>query len=170
MGFERHHAQPFSGGPEYAYPRPRRLDRTMSIRPPLASRLIYGVGGAGVAAFALIGTVYAITAQNAQPFVAGFFGIVLAGIFSFIGMTGARSNWLNADERTVSYDATFASPKVVARDRLASIVRVSGLKGVTALEFRSRDGAVLLEAGASFSRPDVERLADYLRVPLGWDL
>jgi len=142
----------------------------MSIRPPLASRLIYGVVGAGVAVSALIGTVYAIAAQNAQPVVAGFSGIVLAGIFSFIGMMGARSNWLNADAQTVSYRATFASPKVVARDRLAGIVRVSGVKGVTALEFRSRDGDVLFEAGASFSRPDVEKLAEYLRVPLRWEV
>ncbi len=138
----------------------------MTIRPPLASRLIYGVGGAGVAAFALIGTAYAVAAQNAQPLVAWFFGIVLAGIFTFIGLMGARSNWLNADDQTVGYYPTFGSPSVVARDRLASIVRVRGVKGLTTLEFRSRDGAVLFEAGASFSRPEVERLAEYLRVPL----
>lgn len=142
----------------------------MSIRPPLASRLIYGVVGAAVAAFALIGTVYAIAAQNAQPLVAGFFGILLAGIFSFIGMMGARSNWLSADERSVGYHPTFGPPHVIARDRLASIVRVSGPRGVTSLEFRSRDGALLFEAGASFSRPDVEKLAEYLGVPLHWEL
>jgi hypothetical protein len=117
----------------------------------------------------LIGSVYAVFAQNAQPVVMAFFGLLGATIFGYFGLLGGRSNWLRADEQAFSYHPSFGSAKVFARDQLAKIVRVPGVKGTTSLEFRTRDGKVLLEAGDSFSRPDVERLAHYLNAPLQWD-
>lgn len=140
----------------------------MNIRPPLASRLIYGVAGGGTAVLFLYATVYGITVQH-EPAVTAVPGIVLAGIFVFIGLMGARSNWLRASDATIAYHPTFGSAKVVARDRLAAIVRVAGLKGVSSLQFRSSDREVLFVADASFRRSDVERLAEYLHVPLHWD-
>lgn len=141
----------------------------MSVRPPPWSRLIFGLGASAAAVLFLFVTAVGIFVQHSGP-VSGLFGVALGAAFAVIAYWGGRSNWLCADERTFGCHPSIGSAKVFARDQLAEIVRVAGARGITSLQFRTRDGRVLVEAGDSFIRPDVERLSQYLRVPLTWDL
>jgi hypothetical protein len=141
----------------------------MSIRPPLRSRLIFALGGSAAAVLFLYVTFIGMFVQHGGP-VTGFFGVALSAVFVAIAYWGGRSNWLRADERTFSYQPSIGSTKVFVRGQLTEIVRVLGAKGTTSLQFRMQDGKVLVEPGDSFTRPDVERFAEYLHVALQWDL
>jgi hypothetical protein len=138
----------------------------MRIRPPLASRLVFSLGG-GATALIFLGLIMYSWVTEHHPEV--LLGLLLVGVFGLIAIWGGRSNWLDADGSTVGHYPSFGAAKVVARERLAAIVRVQPGR-TTALEFRGPDGDVLFSAGESFRRPDVERLARYLGVPLRWDL
>jgi hypothetical protein len=140
----------------------------MSIRPPLRSRLIFALGGSAAAALFLFITFMGMFVQHGGP-ITGFFGVAMSTVFALVAYWGGRSNWLRADERTFTYQPSIGSAKVFARDQLEEIVRVPGAKATTSLQFRTRDGKVLVEPGDSFSRADVERLAAYMSVPLQWD-
>ena len=91
----------------------------MTIRPPLASRLVFGIGGGSAT--------------------------------------------------TVGLPPPIGSATVLPRDRVESIARVAGLKGVMTYKFVSRDGIPLMETGATYSRSDLEQFAQFIAVPLRWD-
>jgi hypothetical protein len=144
----------------------------MSIRPPLRSRLTFALGGSTAAVLFLFVTAMGMFTQGGGP-VIGVFGVALSAVFVAIAYWGGRSTWLRADEEHVGHYPSFGKSEVFARNRLAEIVRVrveSGrATGLASLEFRDRDGKVLFIAGESFIRPDVERFAQFLSVPLRWD-
>jgi hypothetical protein len=143
----------------------------VTIRPPLASRLIFGLGGGAVALLVLFLTEYGVIYQHDQPIVSGILGLVLAGIFGLIGWWGARSSWFHADHETVGFYPSLGKAIVFPRARVASIVRVrAGRRSFPpSIELRAVDGTVLFVADASFGRSDVERFAEYLKVPCQWD-
>jgi hypothetical protein len=143
----------------------------VTIRPPLASRLIFGLGGGAVALLVLFLTEYGVVYQHDQPIVLSIFGLVLAGIFGLIGWWGARSSWLHADHETVGFYPSLGKAIVFPRARVASIVRVrAGRRSFPpSIELRAADGTVLFVADASFGRSDIERFAEYLSVPCQWD-
>lgn len=139
----------------------------MSIRPPLAVRLIWIIGGGGTALVSLVLIAYFwVTLQNPQV----LFGLLITAVFVFGAYSGGRSSWLKVDVGSVGYHPSVGVAKVVPRQRLAAVVRVSVGEGVKTLEFRGHDGNVLFVAQESFSRSDVQRLAEYVGVPLTWHL
>jgi hypothetical protein len=144
----------------------------MTIRPPLRSRLIFGLGGGAVAVLVLFLTEYGIFYQHDPPIVSGIAGLVLAGIFALMAWWGARSSWLRADHETVGFYPSLGKAIVFPRARLASVVRVPAYRGGSPpqIEFRAADGTVLFIADASFGRSDVERFARFLEVPCAWDI
>jgi len=105
------------------------------------------------------------------PILSGILGLMLAGIFALIGWWGARSSWLRADRETVGFYPSLGKAIVFPRGRLASVVRVrAGRSGFPPrIEFRAVDGTDLFVADASFRRSDVERFAQYLKLPYQWD-
>lgn len=138
----------------------------MSIQPPLASRLIFSLGGSATALIFLGLIMYSWFTQLDPK---ALLGLPLVGIFFLIAYWGGRSSRLDADGSTVGHHPALGKADVVPRERLAAIVRVQPGR-VPTLEFRGHDGNVLFSAGESFSRSDVERLAQYLAVPLRWEL
>jgi hypothetical protein len=143
----------------------------MNIRPPLRSRLIFGLGGGAMVVLVLFLTEYGIFYQHDQPIVSGIAGLVLAGIFALIAWLGGRSSWLRADDETVGFYPSLGRAIVFPRARLASVVRVRAYRrgSPPQIEFRAADGTVLFIADASFGRSDVEHFAEYLEVPCEWD-
>jgi hypothetical protein len=133
--------------------------------------LIFGLGGGAVALLVLFLTEYGVFYQHDQPILSGVLGLVLAGIFALVGWWGARSSWLRADHESVGFYPSLGKAIVVSRARVASIVRVRpGRRGFPpTIELRALDGTVLFVADASFGRSDVERFAEYLKVPCQWD-
>src|SRR4029077_11481888 len=142
----------------------------MSIRPPIRSRLIFGLGGCALVLLVLFLTEYGIFYQHDPPIVSGIAGLVLAGIFALIAWWGARSSWVRADDETVGFYPSLGKAIVFPRSRFASVVRVRASRGGPQIEFRAADGTVLFIADASFGRSDVERFARFLKVPCAWDL
>jgi len=81
-------------------------------------------------------------------------------------MAHARPLWR---ETSLVYRPTVGRPHSVSRAEVASIERISGLKGSVYFSFRSRDGRELIHPDETYSRRDMEALAGYLHVPLKWD-
>lgn len=137
----------------------------MIIKPKFASRLIIGVGASGAALGFLFITL--VLLREGNPY-AGF-GVIMVGILGFFAYWGARAAVLQANETSLVYRPTVGRQHSVSRAQLASIERISGLKGAVYFSFRSRDGQELIHPDETYSRHDMEALAGYLRVPLKWD-
>ena len=96
-------------------------------------------------------------------------GIPLVAVFAGTAYWGGRSSWLGANESKVGHYPSLGRAKTVTRDHLAAIVRVQ-VGRTTAFEFRGKDDGVLFTAPESFTREDMQTFADYLQVPLRWEL
>ena len=143
----------------------------MTVRPPLASRLIYGVGGGATALIFLSLGVYAF-ATGSDRFLAGFDligAIAFSGFVAFMAYWGGLGTELRADAATVGLYPSIGSAKVASRQELGRITRVQGMKGTVTYRLVSRQGAPMMETGASYRHSDLERFAQFVGVPLEWN-
>jgi len=143
----------------------------MTVRPHLASRLVYGIGG-GSAALIFIGLgIYAFVSEpnSLKSGVGLLAAAALGGFLAVLAYWGGVGTELRADATTVGLYPPIGSVKVSPRDRVGSIARVAGLKGVITYKLVSRDGISVMETGASYRRSDLEQFAQFIDVPLRWD-
>jgi hypothetical protein len=143
----------------------------MTIRPPLASRLIYGAGGGATGFLFLCLGVYAFVTEPNNPlrFVTLIGAVAFCAFMAYVAYFGGVGTELRADDTTVGVYPPIGAVKESPREHLGSIARVPGLRGVISYQFVSRDGTVLMEADATYRRSDLERFAQFVGVPLRWD-
>ena len=138
----------------------------MSIRPPLASRLIFAIAGSASAVVVLALILFDFFTRHDWLVL---LGLPLVAVFAGTAYWGGRSSWLGANETKVGHYPSLGRARTVTREHLATIVRVQ--VGRTAvLEFRGKDEGVLFTAPESFTYEDMQTFADYLKVPLRWDI
>jgi hypothetical protein len=138
----------------------------MSIRPPLASRLIFAIAGGASAVVVLALIIIDLLTRHDLVVL---LGLPLVAVFAGTAYWGGRSSWLGANETKVGHYPSLGRARTVARDHLAGIVRVQ-MGRTTVFEFRGKDDGVLFTAPESFTREDMQTFADYLKVPLRWDI
>ena len=143
----------------------------MTVRPPLASRLIYGAGGSATGVIFLCLGVYAFVSPGSS-IVRGFDlvgAVAFSGILAVLAYWGGLGTELRADATTVGLYPSIGAVKVAPRQQLGSITRVLGVRGTVTYRLVSLDGTQLMETGASYRRSDLEQFAQFVGVPLRWD-
>jgi len=143
----------------------------MTISPPLASRLIYAIGG-GACALAFLGlTLYALVSTPfwfVRAALTTLAGVAMSGVFVLLAYRGGNGTQLRADDATVGQYPPIGPPRIFPRQQLGSIAGVQGWRGLVQYQFVARDGALLMQTGASFRRSDLERFAQFVGVPFRW--
>ncbi len=143
----------------------------MTIRPPLASRLIYALGG-GACALTFLGlTLYALLSTASgfgKAAITLVAGVALSGVFAVLAYRGGCGSELRADKTTIGHYPPVGRPRIFPRQQLGAIAGVEGWRGLVQYQFVARDGALLIQTGDSFRRSDLERFAKFVGVPFQW--